>query len=500
MAQTVMEDQRRGQPQTGRGLLGAKSFLVLRTVCTFMTICLIWSMWTSDSLAAWFDLLATAGILPAFASSESATAADWATTIAAIGAALFMASIAMGITFGLGSAAPEPQRRLSRATTEPSSWWQPAGAVLAPALALLALQAPALKERMGIDAQLFVEDISRNRLNAKDQALMTRGYYENLTNAHRFNSPLWEVFMFRPNNYQELEDMAGMRRRNDYVEFEYQPSSKFSANGVTYAINRWGMRDDDYDQAKPPNTLRIAIVEASRASGLGVEHEDGFEARLERRLNADMAAKDHPKYEVLNFSVDGYSPIGRLLSLEEKVWPFAPDIVFYIAGNRDALDYHIASMFRKGIPAPYPFLDDVFRRAGLDRSMSLERLMERLAPYQMEVLGEIYRRFAEACKRRGATPVWFYMPGIAGMSGENAEEVSKLTKLARDAGFVMLDLPDVFATQVREAIMLGPWDQAHPNAFGHKLVADALFEQLLQLDRRGDVKLGLGGPLSGTSQ
>jgi D-alanyl-lipoteichoic acid acyltransferase DltB (MBOAT superfamily) len=488
MAQTYLEDRRQGVAAKP-GLLGARAFLVMRTIATFLTICLLWSFWSSETLAAWFELLAASGVAPAFGAGP-VSAADWARTLFSVAVAGFLVALTTGVTFGLGPHAVELRRKPK---AKPA--FAPAFALAtAPVLALLALHFGPLKERLSVDVQLFVEAMSRNQLNARDQALMARGYYEDLTNTQRFNSPLWEVFTFRPNNFQDMEEVAGFRRRSDYLGNDYEPGATFSWHDVRYDINRWGMRDDDYELAKPQGVIRLALVEASRGSGLGVEQEQTFAALLERRLNAE--AGEGRGYEVLNMSVEGHTPIQRLMMLEERTLRFSPDVVLYIGGIRDTPENHIAAMYRRGVEPPYPFISEVIARAGLDRAMSEARMRERLAPYRWEILGEVYRRFAEACRAHGATPVWFYLSGLHGRELEDAAVVERQRRLSAEAGFVILDMPDVFAGHALETLQIGPWDHAHPNPYGHALVADALQGALLDLDGAGAVDLGLAAGVS----
>jgi hypothetical protein len=255
-------------------------------------------------------------------------------------------------------------------------------------------------------------------------------------------------------------------------------------------INRWGMRDTDYELAKPPGAVRIAVVEASRAAGLGVEQPDLFEAQLESRLNAAHATSKR-RYEVLNFSIHGHLPVQRLMVLEERVFQFAPDIVLYLGGAREDSSTHIANMYRRGVPAPYPIIDDVIARAGLRREMSGERMAALLEPYRHELLAFVLDRFAEETRRHGATPVWVYLPLLDGVGREHVADMEKQRQIAREAGFVVLDLDEVYTGHRVKDLQLTSNDYTHPNGFGHGLVAEGLYEQLLAASARGDVDLGL---------
>ncbi len=57
----------------------------------------------------------------------------------------------------------------------------------------------------------------------------------------------------------------------------------------------------------------------------------------------------------------------------------------------------------------------------------------------------------------------------------------ELEALAREAGFSVLALGDVFGDAEWLSLVVAPWDH-HPNARGHAQIADTLFEAL----ERGD--------------
>lgn len=484
MVQTYLEDRSQRRGAAGRrALMGPKTYLVLRTSCTMLVICLMWSFWTSPTVSSWWNIVLSSGLTPALGPNGRADAGAWVTTTLTFGAAAFALLMAIGAASGLAAPAPAATRRKQK----PYRWGMEAAATAAVVLALVGVQG--VKPWIGVEAQLLVEDISQARLNRRDQAELSRGYYEELTSTSRFNSPLWEALMFRPHNFQHVEDQAGVQQLDTYLAYEYIPGAVFDANGATLTINRWGMRDDDYELAKPANTTRIVLIEASRALGTGVEQGHNFEAVLEQRLNQEFASSGR-RFEILNFSVDGYLPAQRLLTLEEKALPFQPDITLYGAGLRDTVMDHFAQMYHEGRASPFPLVDDVVRRAGVDRSMPVERIAARLRPYRFELLAEMYRRFVADSRAAGATPVWFYLTQLGGLSHEDRTEVAAITRLARQAGFVILEMTDVYDGYSSDRLQIGPWDANHPNADGHRIVANTMFDRLLRLDSRGAIDLG----------
>ena len=61
--------------------------------------------------------------------------------------------------------------------------------------------------------------------------------------------------------------------------------------------------------------------------------------------------------------------------------------------------------------------------------------------------------------------------------------------LAANAGFLAVDLSDVFGAVGPEELRVAPWDM-HPNARGHRMIAEGIWNALRQ---RQDIPLGIPG-------
>ncbi len=85
-------------------------------------------------------------------------------------------------------------------------------------------------------------------------------------------------------------------------------------------INRYGMRDNELADPKPPGQKRVLVIGDSSAWGSGCPMAERFSSRLEVDLNPpDGGTPETRGVEVMNAAVPGYSSYQALLSLEDLV-------------------------------------------------------------------------------------------------------------------------------------------------------------------------------------
>ena len=101
----------------------------------------------------------------------------------------------------------------------------------------------------------------------------------------------------------------------------------YQREGGSYVrINSDGLRDREHVKAKPPNTVRIAVLGDSFVEAMHVPMEQTFWWLLERKLQ-ECNRFPGKRVEVINFGVSGYGTAQELMTLRQKVWDYSPDIV-----------------------------------------------------------------------------------------------------------------------------------------------------------------------------
>jgi len=438
----------------------------LRVAATFTLMCVLWSLWTCESLSDWISVWAVLGLPPGVAAAAgSAVVVGFYLSVVVLPAVPLAAERVAG---PLRAGAPQP-------------FW-PAAALTSVALGALCLVSlPRTFLPLGPRVSAIVHTLRQTKLNRLDAAKMHRGYYEDLFNVARLDSRLWEVEAMRPPDWPNPGDRGVNRPADGLLGYELVPSTAIIFKGAPFHVNRWGMRDQEYTREKAPGTYRIALLGSSQEMGFGIADGETFEALVEDRLNHHSRDRH---YELLNFAVAGYSPLQHMVALERKVFDFDPDVVFYFANPgdpRSAVEHLAKVADRPGVTRASPFIANLLRDAAIDRNTPQAIRLQRLNPSQMRLLDWTYRRIVELCREHGVTPVWIFLP----MNGELKAE--RIQNAARDAGFTTLDLSAVYAGYDRAALRLGAWDN-HPNAAGHQLIANGLYSIL---ERRPEL---LGAP------
>ena len=434
----------------------------LKVLGMFSFITILWSYWNSESFREWLSILSQ------IANSSALEVVMVALIIAALLGIGVLLQYISHKKWNLGL--PGGQYSFIQSTS----------AVTIGGLALLLIVQPQVQTYLGEERGEWIASIQQARLNEQDAARLEQGYYEGLLSADNYSSALRLSNTSAPDDWITIRQADLSRNTSNMLEYELVPSYEGEFLRSKYRANEWGMRDQEYELDKEDDTYRIALLGASYEMGSGVNNADIFEAILEEKLNASPVSPDFRKYEVLNFSVNGYSAIQQVYVTQEKVLPFKPDLVLLAAHSADhrRLKEYIRRQIRRGNDLPYPELAELLNSAGIEEGMVQSEIDRRLIPVMNEVVDWSYHKIAEICKANGIQIGWVLVP----MTNEiekltDEEHVDDLKRMATEAGFNIITLFGAYGNNVQVDLMVAPWD-GHPNALGHSLLADQLYTEL----------------------
>ena len=459
----------------------------LKTGITFTCFYLLWSLWSTESLNLWLWMLGAAA------------------NVDAKGIFLVVASfIIMGFLGGIDWKAERPGT---------PSWMRalqtPVVRTIVPLVVLLALAQPAVQASIPAKAAALIQSLQNTGLNARDLSAQHRGYYEQLDVRAQLDAPVSADGRKHDASWQTLDQLGVLNNdRTDLMLRDLRPSQSVTWNGKTFSTNRWGMRDRDYEQVKSPDTLRVAILGPSHVMGNNVADGAVFESVVEERLNREFSYGPFHRFEILNFGVDGYSLPQQLALLEQRALAFSPDVVIvsHYRDNREMTQGFLLNagsrglvvadpdverllagaglrdMGTGGLPIPYAFLRRAAEHVGVQARMPYGEARSRAIRIADDVLAHSFSRFAEVMKKRGIAAVVLALNVVT----DDVPEVP-LRHEIDSAGLPLMDLFDVYPADRRDAIRVAPWDD-HPNAEGHKIIADALYRELTSFVQSGAVE------------
>jgi D-alanyl-lipoteichoic acid acyltransferase DltB (MBOAT superfamily) len=434
-----------------------------RVISTFTTLCILWSMWSSDSLEQWLLMWRAAG-------AESAY-------IAAIVPLFYL--LALWADKRSRAAATS-----SRRTTAQPSQHEVGHPVLAAfsTIAIASLVLLSFSNTALVPAGLSeaASRIRMDQLNRRDQARMERGYYEHLLNVNRHSAGLWEALDQKPADWDEnLDDTEAAIHPDNFLLTVLLPNTEISFKKYPLRTNRWGMRDREYAKEVPPNTTRLAFIGSSHVLGSGVANEQVFEHILEQNLNRATASAAE-RYEILNFAMVAYSALQQLYLVETKVSEFKPHTVVYfqLEGDERFILRNLSMAIRGNIEIPYEFPKAVVAELGLNSSQTDEEIRLLLTPHAERIHAWAEEQLVAQIKTIGARPFCVLLPRVqARPDDEIAEQRQRVT---RSAGCHTLNVADVYDGYSQKDLQLASWDN-HPNAIGHELIARRLYDELTKV-------------------
>jgi D-alanyl-lipoteichoic acid acyltransferase DltB (MBOAT superfamily) len=442
----------------------------LKVTGMFSFMCVFWSFWTGNDLATFGELL------------EASARGPLSELLALL--ALLATAVIVGVVYQLNV-----QVRWERWQAKRSFSHRALGNI-AVLLALLAFGTPSIT---GLEDNVSADALRSEGLNAQDQELMLRGYYEEILVGEQHLGLMSDIASQTPDHWVKLLDTDAARRMDEGIlEFELLPDVELEYHEALLTTNRWAMRDQDYAKEKAPGTCRIALLGASIEMGSGVTNDEVFEAVTERMLNEANPGTTWERFEILNFAMNGYSMLMQIEVLGRKALGFEPDYVFVFAHGLDdrLLRVHLERAMRDEVVIPYPWLTKILEEGRLEHGLPKGRMRKSFELVQDELMAQAYRSIQQRATQHGARSVWIFLQHPPVPSDFHIRRVEGLQELADVTGFttIRLDNDRIYHDgKDWETLVLRPWDD-HPNPQGHRNIAEELFRQM-QL--RSD-ELGLG--------
>lgn len=259
------------------------------------------------------------------------------------------------------------------------------------------------------------------------------------------------------------------------IVYELKPNLDTRFDRVAFRTNSKGLRDREYELAKPAGAFRVAVIGGSYTMPSGVEIEQAYHSLLEERLNREAGAA---RYEFVNFGVGGYKNENKLATLRHKALAWQPDLVLFVLDGFKLTE----DRARKRVFVEKPRENGFFQSFALQllqKSRVMRWFSRERASYlerQRENLGRLDAQLGELASLHTGTgiPICVVALDHDPTSLDLARDVEVLV---RKHGLAFASTVAAFQGSSFRALSADEIDP-HPNAEAHRIFAEVLYREL----------------------
>lgn len=291
---------------------------------------------------------------------------------------------------------------------------------------------------------------------------------------------------------------------HDVLPYSMKPNSEaISIHGNTIKINSHGLRDYEYSYEKAEGVFRILVLGDSIEFAYGVKMEDGYTKALERRLNA-LKNKKYKAIEIINTGHPVFNTLDRYNYLRLYGLKYAPDMLIVSLNSSDFAVGVSKRVIIDGIdsaPGSFllnfpPWVKGLLRKSHLYiatgwwirefryyfRKEPAQLVKKEVPPQKLEATSSYLDDFISVGLAKQMPIYFIFMPirqevmSKALKTREFYGQIENLEKERKATVINMLEPLSQFSSRTNEVFAYK--DPAHPNAKGHQIVAERLFEEL----------------------
>jgi lysophospholipase L1-like esterase len=261
------------------------------------------------------------------------------------------------------------------------------------------------------------------------------------------------------------------------LDFVHLKNKSAVLQNVEIRLNEWGLRGDSIP-AVIPDKRRILFLGASTTLGWGVREEDTVEKRLEKLF----AAAGQP-VEVLNGGIGNYNAERYVSRFLKQLTGLSPTdiVVQYFMRDAESLPPGGGNFLLRHSQLAVTLwiaYQRLFNGSGEANFVEWYRKVYEPDQPGFIVMQRELKKLADYAQERGIRLYFMMTPDVHDLLDYKFTFVHDIMRrIAEEDGYVYVDLLPVMTGLRPEQTWAMPGDP-HPGAFGHKLMADAIFPVL----------------------
>jgi lysophospholipase L1-like esterase len=261
------------------------------------------------------------------------------------------------------------------------------------------------------------------------------------------------------------------------VDFDHRPSRSALLEHVTIRTNNWGLRGEDVGP-RPPEQRRVLLLGGSITLGWGVAEQETLAGRLQQKFetagqNVQVLNGGVGNYNTERYVARFFKELSGLEPTDIVVQYFLRDAEQLPPGGGNFLLRHSQLAVTLWI-ADHRFFDEHGEQSLVDHY----RAVYQSGAPGFKVMTNKLRQLAEYARAKDIRIYLAMTPDVHNLVDYKLGFVHDIMRrIAQDDGYTFVDLLPALHGYPPQDLWAMPGDP-HPNSFGNKLMADALFPTL----------------------
>ena len=247
---------------------------------------------------------------------------------------------------------------------------------------------------------------------------------------------------------------------------------------VLIRTNEFGFRGKSLKNDNQTYDREILVIGSSIPLGWGVEEENTLSVKLE-----ELAEQNNSKWKVHNAGVGNYNAERYVNNYIKNLSTIEVDtiIILYFVNDTEILTNNYGNFFTRNFQTAvliWKFYKSLNEQLGTENIVEYyqQKYNHEFEGYKNAI--KALQELSNHCSKTNKKCVLAMMPDIHQMKPYGLKFIhDEMKNVSNELGFVYIDL----LTKLREVdakLLWNPYQDPHPNAIGHKIIANTIYEKV----------------------